>query len=400
MNAQVHQIARSFRDRWIPRHVRKISCVDRDDGRMEFHKGLNCSRFSSPHNHWHEQGGRPTEAIDCVKQSMLVTTPFDASIQEGSAAPGFGGSATDGTKTRKRKSRWDQPVAAHPRKEQKVVLDHASGPSSTDKDGSGFVHHHPQQDQAEKEDHEQQNLHEDVPPGFALPLNPPSNTASASTVVGPQTVSHSNCSFKVAIGHPQKRFNSRLPISHGIPLSILQQFGSPLGEDAHSWVVAPGMPFHPFPPLPTYARDRRDPPPQTVSPITRNQQGEEQQNCFGSASFHTDHSTPSTSGASPSDWNVPCPDDQHPLKRVKYSHDLGKRYFRQQKWNHSKARPPCHRKWNNWGFMGNNARNGTCSISIGNLANESKGPYYPEDVSSSLENAGSTLQHPQHLNPH
>lgn len=427
---QVHQIARSFRDRWIPRPVRKISCMDRDDGRMEFHRGSNCSRFSSQHNYWREQVGRPTEAIDCVKQSMLVTTPVDACVQEESSAPGFGGSVTNGTNTRKRKSRWDQPIEAHPdprfhpHKEQKVqpnllqsfgsipqpgisemVLDHTNGISRMDKDCPGFVHNHPQQDQAEEEEDERQNLHEDVPPGFAYPLNTPlfsSNASSASADLAQQTVSHSNSTFEVAGGYPQKRFNSCLPVSYGIPLSIVQQFGTPQGETMQSWVVAPGMPFHPFPPLPPYPRDRRDPPSQTVNPITRNQPGEEQQNCHGSASCHTDQSTPSTSGASPPDVNVPCANNQHVFKRVKNnSYDLGRKYFRQQKWNNSKVRSPWHRKWNSWGFMANNARNGVCSIGIGNLANEPKGPYCSEDVSNRVENAGNTsYQHPQHQNQH
>ncbi|RVW51117.1 Histone-lysine N-methyltransferase ASHH2 [Vitis vinifera] len=400
---RVHQIARSFRDRWIPRPVRKISCMDRDDGRMEFHRGSNCSRFSSQHNYWREQVGRPTEAIDCVKQSMLVTTPVDACVQEESSAPGFGGSVTNGTNTRKRKSRWDQPIEAHPdprfhpHKEQKVqpnllqsfgsipqpgisemVLDHTNGISRMDKDCPGFVHNHPQQDQAEEEEDERQNLHEDVPPGFAYPLNTPlfsSNASSASADLAQQTVSHSNSTF---------------------------EFGTPQGETMQSWVVAPGMPFHPFPPLPPYPRDRRDPPSQTVNPITRNQPGEEQQNCHGSASCHTDQSTPSTSGASPPDVNVPCANTQHVFKRVKNnSYDLGRKYFRQQKWNNSKVRSPWHRKWNSWGFMANNARNGVCSIGIGNLANEPKGPYCSEDVSNRVENAGNTsYQHPQHQNQH
>lgn len=360
-----------------------------------------------------------------------MTTLVDACIQEESSAPGFSGSAANGTNTRKRKSRWDQPKESHsdprfhPHKEQKVqpnlvesfgsisqpvkdemVLDSINGVCGMDKDCSGFIHNHPQQGLAEKEDdEEQQNLHDDVPPGFAYPLNTSLVSSNASTAPSDppqQTVNHSNCILEVAKGYLQKRFNSHLPVSYGIPLSIVQQFGTSQGETMESWVVAPGTPFHPFPPLPPYPRDRRDPPSQNVNPITRNQPGEEQQNCHGSAPCHTDESTPSTSGASPPDVNVPCANNQYMFKRVKNtSNDLGRRYFRQQKWNTSKVRPQWHRKWTSWGFIGNNARNGACAIAIENLVNEPKGPYCSEDASDRVENAGNTsYQNAQHQNQH
>ncbi|RVX15859.1 hypothetical protein CK203_005503 [Vitis vinifera] len=416
-------------DRWIPRPVRKISCMDRDDGRMEFHRGSNCSRFSSQHNYWREQVGRPTEAIDCVKQSMLVTTPVDACVQEESSAPGFGGSATNGTNTRKRKSRWDQPIEAHPdprfhpHKEQKVqpnllqsfgsipqpgisemVLDHTNGISRMDKDCPGFVHNHPQQDQAEEEEDERQNLHEDVPPGFAYPLNTPlfsSNASSASADLAQQTVSHSNSTFEVAGASTEEiQFLLACFLWNSI-VHCSTVWDSP-GRNYAKLGCCSRHAFPSFSTIAPYPRDRRDPPSQTVNPITRNQPGEEQQNCHGSASCHTDQSTPSTSGASPPDVNVPCANNQHVFKRVKNnSYDLGRKYFRQQKWNNSKVRSPWHRKWNSWGFMANNARNGVCSIGIGNLANEPKGPYCSEDVSNRVENAGNTsYQHPQHQNQH
>ena len=431
LHAQVHQIARSFRDRWIPRPFRKMNCMDRDDGRMEFHKGSNSSRFSSQNNYWREQVGRPTEAIDCVKQSILPTTPtptpVDACIPEERSAPGFGGSVTNGTtNTRKRKSRWDQPKESppnqrfHPHNEQKVqpnLLESfgliqqpvIGGEVVLDINGISRMDIDCPQAEKEEDDDAQHNLHDDVPPGFACPLNTSlvSSNASSSAPAdqAQQTVTHSNCNFEVVKGHPQKRFISLLPVSYGIPLSIVQQFGTTQqGETMQSWVVAPGTPFHPFPPLPPYPRDRRDPPPsQSVNPITRNQAGEEQQQqqqtCHGSASScHMDESTPSTSGASPPDVNVPCANNNQRIKR----NDLGRRYFRQQKWNNnSKVRPPWHRKCTSWGFMGNNARNGVLcgGLGIENLANEPKGPYCSEDVSNTVENdAGNTSY--QHQNQH
>ncbi|XVF39253.1 hypothetical protein PTKIN_Ptkin01aG0020400 [Pterospermum kingtungense] len=38
VDRQVHQIARNFRDRWIPKHFRKHSYRDKDEGRMDFHR--------------------------------------------------------------------------------------------------------------------------------------------------------------------------------------------------------------------------------------------------------------------------------------------------------------------------------------------------------------------------
>ncbi|KAI3689061.1 hypothetical protein L2E82_47009 [Cichorium intybus] len=59
-----------------------------------------------------------------------------------------------------------------------------------------------------------------------------------------------NLSFSLEEGI---RYNSRLPIAFGIPSSILRQIGVPATTSAaDSCVVAPAMTFHPFPPLPLY----------------------------------------------------------------------------------------------------------------------------------------------------
>ncbi|VFR00252.1 unnamed protein product [Cuscuta campestris] len=56
------------------------------------------------------------------------------------------------------------------------------------------------------------------------------------------------------MGHCQQRFVSRIVVSYGIPFNLVQKIGVPVNESFGSWVVAPAVPFHPFPPLPTYAR--------------------------------------------------------------------------------------------------------------------------------------------------
>ncbi|KAJ7965499.1 Histone-lysine N-methyltransferase ASHH2 [Quillaja saponaria] len=350
---QVHQIARSFRDRWIPRHVRKLGFVDRGDGRVEFQRGSNKNRFSSSHNHRQDQDARPTEAIDCVKQPGSVTNSMGAGPQESCPAPSVGGSHTSGTKRRKRKSRWDQPAetnidSSHSRKEQKVDLGqldqvvssllHGSGEvcpgdrvviSRENSHSSGCVHDHWQQDPAIQSDEERHNIHEDVPPGFSSPLHHclgSLNDSSNSGDLPQQNAFHSECPDAV-IGHPQEKFISRLPVSYGIPFTVVQQYGTSHAEIAGSWITAPGMPFSPFPPLPPYPNNKKDPPPHPINAVTVMQPAEVGQwDTCGAAGCYLDGTTSSTTG----------------VKRVKgTSHDLGRRYFRQQKWCNTKLDRSC-----------------------------------------------------------
>ncbi|KAK7275604.1 hypothetical protein RIF29_16723 [Crotalaria pallida] len=245
---QIHQIARSFRDKWIPRPFRRHGYMDRDDNRVEFQKIFNGNRFLSSHNSRHEQDIRYTETNDCVKQS---TTLVDARAQEGGSATCLDGSEINGTKRRKRKSRWDQPAEAnslpvpyllkpYPSKEQKIE----SGPlkhtyavfSSVDV---------------------RQNIPENVPPGFSCTLgslNAPLNPGNLALHNGSHPVF---CSSGAVIGHPKEKFNPALPVSYGMPWSCAQQFGTPHGMFAESWISAPAMPFNQFPPPPPYPHDMK-----------------------------------------------------------------------------------------------------------------------------------------------
>ncbi|KAJ1387368.1 Zinc finger, CW-type [Sesbania bispinosa] len=306
---QVHQIARSFRDRWIPRPVRKHGYMDRDDNRVESHRSFNCNRFSASHNHRHEQDSRPTEAIDCGQQSMVVTTSVDAATPEGCSTLSTDRVEIKGTKKRKRKSRWDQPAETNSHSDAVI--------SSTD---------------------ESQNIHEDVPPGFSCPIRS-LNASLNSGDPALQNASHSGCPSDLVIGHPKEKFNSRLPVSYGIPWSVVQQYGTPHAEITGCWVTAPGMPFNPFPPLPPYPRDDKDcQPSNTTNAMTIDKPAEVQQcDTSGLVNCCSDDMIPSTTGSNPEDMNLPCEDDKHDTKRLKDdSNDLGRRYFRQQKWNNSK----------------------------------------------------------------
>ncbi|XP_004502541.1 histone-lysine N-methyltransferase ASHH2 isoform X2 [Cicer arietinum] len=353
---QVHQIARSFRDRWIPRHGRKHGYMDRDDNRMESHRGFNSNRFSVSHSHRHEQGLRPKEATDCGQQPMLVAT-VDARAQEGCSTPSLDGVEINGAKKRKRKSRWDQPAETN---------------SYSDAIISSI--------------NESQNVHEEVPPGFSCPIRS-LNSALNSGTPALQNASHSGCPPSLVIGQPKEKFNSRLPVSYGLPWSVAQQYGTPHAEITGCWITAPGMPFNPFPPLPPYPRDNKDCQP---SSMEIDQPAEvKQSDATGPVNCCSDDMIPSTTGANSEDTNLQCEDAKHDAKRLKGddSDDLGKKYFRQQKWNNSKI----HRTWfkrDAWKCNGNSSSGDICSIDVGDVSKESKVTSYSEEDEICREEKG------------
>lgn len=313
IDKQVHQIARSFRDKWYPRQ--RVGCIDRDDGR----KG---NRYSGSESYRSDRVVKPNDSP--MEESGNVNSPVVAGTQE------------NGTKVRKRKSRWDQPEKSHSelssphRKEQKVK-----------------PHECESNPDASRED--------DIPPGFS-PL--------ASLVP----------SSKKVTGHPQERFINRLPVSYGIPLCIVEQHGTRREGSVEGWAIAPGMPFHPFPPLPPCPRDRRihHPSPSTMS-HHHQQRGEVPR---GSA---TCQNTPSTSGTIP----PPPPNMDHENNQFKRARggsgqpDLGTKYFRQ-----SKLPVPWIRKRSGWG---NNSRSGMYNPGVANVAGN-----------GGLQSNGNTFYHHHH----
>ncbi|KAJ4700765.1 histone-lysine N-methyltransferase ASHH2-like [Melia azedarach] len=385
---QVHQIARSFRDRWIPKPIRKHSYMDRDDGRLDILRGLNCSRPSVLHNHWRDQGLRPSVAVDCVIQSSLTITMVDTTSNEVGSSPSTGGCQTIGSKTRKRKSRWDQPAKTNlkePKLESRLLPQHEPSPfpkrgevvpDHTDKmsrDDSSYpdcIHNHNNHDDAVNSEDGGQNMQEDAPPGFSSPLNPPlvSSDASSTTDLPQQNFSHLGCPFDVAIAHPQGKFNNRLPVSYGIPLHILSQFGSPQAETVDRWVIAPGMPFHPFPPLPPFPCEKKDTPTGcAVGFKTGNGSSEEwPQDSNRPPNCNPEENNPSTTGTNQSAADIPGVDAQQTFKRMRgSSNDLGRRYFRQQK----RKGPP-------WLWRRNELRNSYCSQDVSCRVDKPVGNFY------------------------
>ncbi|KAJ4966706.1 hypothetical protein NE237_018555 [Protea cynaroides] len=421
-NIQVHQIARTFRNRWIPRNSRRFSYFDRDDSKLEPHSGATSNSSASSYKSWHDRGVRPTEAINCISQATVAPTPVETNTQEGSSAPSVGSCPASGTRKRKRKSRWDQPAEMKddpPPQHSEEKIEPSSGqemdPSpqkleisetvqdqvinvNKEKNACNIsVQNLPQQDEAATMVDVVQNV-EDVPPGFSSRLNgpaDPSNVCTADTInLPPQIPSPSSCGFEVITGHPQERFLPHLSVSYGVPFPLVQQFGTHQVGTVDCWSIAPGVPFHPFPPLPPFPREKSHLllSQSSPDPMVLDVHGVQQpSHCL--AAHNMDRSIPSTSGAR-SDVLVTRENNQ--VDRVRdSSHDFGRRNFRQRKWNdHVTPRFPCRR--NGWEFKGNSSRNGVCSVGVGHVANEIRAPC-SQGVNNGSENVSSSFyQHTQH----
>lgn len=345
--------------------------MDRDDGRTDFHRSSKCSKFPVSQNYWNEHGVRPTEATDSVKHLMVATPPLDSSVQEGNSGSCTGANQTNVTRTRKRKSRWDQPAEVK-------------------------LNKYPPQDESIRPSDGRKEFEDDVPPGFSSPIGH-RMAATGVTEYSRLNVCHQKYSMEVVMGNPQAKFISRLPVSYGIPLSIVKQNGSPLTGSVEGWAVAPGTPFSPFPPLPPFPRDKKDQLPScTMRPSATEQPVRQQDSCVPIASAGC---TPPAAGTNQPDTGTIGSNSQYTHKRPRgFSCDLGKRYFKQQKWNNAKFGPPWLWKRNGWGSMTNNPNNGSlCS----NVMSDQRGPYCSEDVNCRVERTGNNFhQHPQHQNQH
>ncbi|CAL5333188.1 unnamed protein product [Camellia sinensis] len=421
---QVHQIARNFRDRWIPRSARHISCLDRSNGKVEFHWGSNCNRHSASQR---DQGVKTIEAINCINQSIVATNSVNTSTLESCSAPPGSDLQTSGTKTRKRKSRWDQPAETktyvrspqkkEPKIEPSLLQQSHSGPPLE----IGKVACDGPQQMENRGDDEEQNIDEDVdvppgfspladvppgfsplldvPPGFSplidvppgfSPHNAPSVPSNALTVTDilRENGTPAKCPFEAVAGHPHGKFGNRLPVSYGIALPLVQQFGTPQSEKTlESWVIAPGMAFRPFPPLPPRPQAKREP--CAGDTVTKNKP----------TICHSNQNHPSTSGASRPYVEFQGGNIQHSVQPVRSSYGLERRYPRQQEWNNSNLEQPWMWNRNGGGFMGNDLRNGMCSIGVATVANGFEGPKFLQDLRTGVQNTYNTFHlYPQQQN--
>ncbi|XP_072969717.1 uncharacterized protein [Typha angustifolia] len=276
---QVHQIARNFRDKWIPRTIRRVEPSDRDDAQLDSQRSY-CNWFQpSMVKSRYGQGTRDSDAIICVNGSAYepissgstevpAGTSSDPSHQVSTSVPWSdkNKNSTSGTRIRKRKSRWDQPSD---------VTNQCSLSLSSSEDqsvGSTKLRRHAEltsltevlRESKEREENSScnqdagvgdliENINDEVPPGFGSSLQVPSGPSSAA--------------FEVTMGCLQERYLPQLSISYGIPVALVQQFGTPKVEEGNlcnpNWKIAPSIPFNIFPPLPPYPR--REPNPATSS---------------------------------------------------------------------------------------------------------------------------------------
>lgn len=304
---EVHQIARNFRDRHIPWSARRVNRAERDTERNEFQQNSNFRSLQSQQS----REIRPCEVADnnIIKRSLGANTntpPVVSTTLEGSSASCLS-SCTDGTRIRKRKSRWDQPASPSKKEFRSKLGSENMNNVEGDMDG-------------------------DAPPGFASPINRTSI---------PSLAFH-QC--KTVMGQPQERYVSRLPTAFGIPCSLVKKIGTAEeGAVAESWIVAPAMTYHPFPPLPIYPRGE-------------NRHVKEQS--WGKCTDRT---------------RVPF--NQPNFSRDRNTNTLGKRYFKQQKWsNNSKSGFPWNpNKYGPPGFTGPNKNQP--NIGVGYGGNEANGTY-------------------------
>lgn len=322
---QVHQTARNFRDRWIPRSLRKKSCNGRGDERIESH------RLSVSQDRWSDRGGKPLETAVSSRIQTTASGPKQSSSLDQAAS--VNNNETAEGIPRKRKSRWDTPPEDSPNSKLKTNME--------------------------------LEIDDDKPPGFSSPCNkPPVLTNGSSTVNSPETNRSIKHPFDVVLGYLQPRFVSCMPLSYGVPASIVQQFGV---ANSTGWTVGPAMPFYPFPPLPPYKKLDRP-----VEPTEKVGSGGDIFVDNLSGKKHT-----RAWNIDPEEKTIHTANDRADVQRGA-SHCLDRKYFKQQKLNHSKLAPPWVRMRNGWGHNGNNIRNVQPGVGLGNGTNEFRNSYMEE----------------------
>ncbi|CAN6936203.1 unnamed protein product [Brassica oleracea] len=176
---QVHQIARNFRDRFIPKHLRKPWRIDREE-RSESRRSPINSRFrSSQEPRYDHHSPRRAEPF-----ASRAATPETPSVSDGCIQPTS--SSLPETNGRKRKSRWDQPSTS---KEQRIMTD----------------------------------VQDDLPPGFSSPCTDAPNAVTAqpqAKFLSRLTVSYGiPLSIVHQCGLPCKDDPSSWSVAPGVPFS-------------------------------------------------------------------------------------------------------------------------------------------------------------------------------------
>lgn len=302
--------------------------MDRD----EYHQSASHGGLSVSYDHRTDRGGKPSEATNSIEtQSFSASFTAETSSLEPSAS-------TSEPRTRKRKSRWDSPLEPP----------HSRNRNNFEGDDKHCI-----------------DDDDDIPPGFSTPCNIPIIPLDASTATHHQEreMQMKQRSLDIVMGDPWLRFSARIPVTYGIPYSIMQHFEFPQAEIVNGWTTAPGMPFHPFPPLPP------------------------------SAPVEVDRSTSARSASTSAPIEMAAPscdtcltsqiDQQNTPENNAFQQgnagSLTRKFFRQQKWNQPKLAPPWVRMRNGWGSAGNNARNVSPGVGLPSGGNDFSNSCNAED---------------------
>ncbi|PIN14114.1 Histone-lysine N-methyltransferase [Handroanthus impetiginosus] len=323
---QVHQTARNFRDRWIPRSFRKNCFIETEDRKIEFHPRPSYSSLSaSSLDHWSNRGGKPAEVIECcATRTEAASGTAQTSIHSSMTVYNSG---TNGARPRKRKSRWDDPAEEHLHPLIRTNLSDDGKP----------------------------NIAKDIPPGFSAPCNGsmvPTDASSTALNCQERDASIKN-PFDIVLGDSQQRFVASMSVSYGMPSVLMQQLGVIQSETAEGWTVAPGLPFHPFPPLPPYARGKGETPTLAAKCASSSEPAENSEQSNNTCVAHHSGQKRPICSVYPSEMDISLANDRPDFQQEGGSYSLGRKYFRQQRWNQSKLAPPWVRMRNGWGIAGN-----------------------------------------------
>ncbi|KAJ6807264.1 histone-lysine N-methyltransferase ASHH2 isoform X1 [Iris pallida] len=368
-DVQVHQIARNFRDKWIPRTIKKVEQSSRDGSWLDPHHSCRSwFRSSSKIKYWHDQGARGTDSIVISTSSHMTASSVERTVPGESSSLGQGvsnsahvtdNSSAGATRTRKRKSRWgpsldiagldsqslccaeDIDVAGVKCIKLSAARQEVTSQLQVSKQTSGAHGEGNSDEVASARNLMHQDVNVETPPGFGSPqqtvniVSPPGfghpqqhvNFEAPSGLGSPQEEHTSKMPFgisvasgQVVMGHLQERYLSNLPVSFGIPVSLMQ-LGTLETEGGSNcspfWSVAPTMPFHPFPPLPSYPHPTQ----------------ERGQNHVASSSGKT---TPSTS-EEPGHMSESCYGKSRLYGRLKWPSDgPARRFPHQQRWDNQR----------------------------------------------------------------
>ncbi|XP_020573739.1 uncharacterized protein LOC110020099 isoform X2 [Phalaenopsis equestris] len=318
-DSQVLHIARNFADQWIPRNYRRVDPSERDGKNPSTKHPRNDWCQTSKNHSLQDHDKRDSGAT--LNGSVANCLPSSASEFQGESlslppqTPSGSVSFADnipieGTRTRKRKSRWDQPadvtIPDIDVSKQKSEIQTEGNNSSDVVIASIPVS-------------VEQNSDDDgeMPPGFG----------SASINDGARVTSPSPNVTGEVIGYPSERYLPNLTVSYGIPLDLMHQLGIPETDASNqidpSWKIAPAMPFKPFPPLPSYPRN--DP------SYSSNRW---KASCNGNSS--------NVNGVEENNFHSRNESARFPKD------DNGRRFFKPQQWNNQRP-PRCGSRWSQGG---------------------------------------------------